>query len=540
MSKKLRSRRPKDPKESGSAMLIAIFALMLISVVAIALVVSSGTDSSLAANYRTSTGAYYAGVAGLEEARGRLLWKNPNYINTTGSYSNLLAPPGPPSGAPPVTWGLTQVLYITNPNAAAGETVDPTNLSGPYADNEYFTEFGWPITSAAVYQIPSVSPTSSLPGPSYKWVRINAITEKALGVDVNGDGNLDAITPLVYDPGPLQTMPCPPSNPSPGLFVPNCAGWSSNTAVQALEITAYAVLPNGGHRLLQYIVAPLIISSETADQTGQAPTPAGFPAALTLDDGPNGGGLTFNPSSDFQISGVDASNSPVPPSCQGSVAAIAYSSAVDQSYITGQANPNKAEYPGPLFISPGCSPTLPSLFNVTLRQSWLWAANLDAAMQDIERSADVVLTGPANGTDIWNAAPAMSPTNPMTVVVNGDLTLSGSFGPEQTGYGLLLVTGTLTYHPSAAWNGIVLVVGKGNFELAGHHGSGGIQGSVFVAQTRDGSGNLLPGNSLLASFVQGGGTDSGNGITYNSGWVKAAQGPLTYKVLSFHEIPLPN
>lgn len=512
-------------------MLIAIFALMLISVVAIALVVSSGTDSSLAANYRTSTGAYYAAVAGLEEARGRLLWKNPNYINITGSYANLLNTSGLP------TWGLTQVLYITNPNTAAGETVDPTSANPAYyPDTEYGQEFSWGLGGAAVQQIASVSPTSTLPGPSYKWVRINAITEKSLNIDVNGDEILDAATVLYYDPAQANSS----NQPTPSLVVPSLN--PTPTSVQALEITALAVLPNGGHRLLQYVVAPLVISPEITDPNQNVPP--GFPAALTLDDGPNGGGLTFNPPSDFQISGVNQSSPPTPtttPPCTGSVAAIAYSSAADYGYLSGLATPT-SNYQGTPFTLPTCSqnPNAASLSNVMLRQSWLWAANLDAVMQDIERSADVVLTGPANGMDIWNAAPAMSPTNPMTVVVNGDLTLSGSFGPEQTGYGLLLVTGTLTYHPSAAWNGIVLVVGKGNFELAGHHGSGGIQGSVFVAQTRDGSGNLLPGNSLLASFVQGGGTDSGNGITYNSGWVKAAQGPLTYKVLSFHEIPLPN
>ena len=62
--------------ERGVALLIAIFALLLISVVGIALIVSTGTDSALARNYRTSTGAYYAALAGLEEGRGRLLWKN--------------------------------------------------------------------------------------------------------------------------------------------------------------------------------------------------------------------------------------------------------------------------------------------------------------------------------------------------------------------------------------------------------------------------------------------------------------------------------
>src|SRR6266850_4486073 len=73
----------KRRREAGIALLISIFVLLLISVVAIALIVSSGTESALAGNYRSSTGVYYAALAGLEEARGRLVVKNPNSFNTT-------------------------------------------------------------------------------------------------------------------------------------------------------------------------------------------------------------------------------------------------------------------------------------------------------------------------------------------------------------------------------------------------------------------------------------------------------------------------
>ena len=124
-----RHKSTKRRTQAGAAMLIAIFALLLISVIAIALIVSSGTETALAKNYRTSTSAYYAGLAGLEEGRGRLLWRNANYLNNTVPLFM------PASGNP--SMNLSQVLYIENP--AGGEVVDPTDLSGsnPYADNEY-------------------------------------------------------------------------------------------------------------------------------------------------------------------------------------------------------------------------------------------------------------------------------------------------------------------------------------------------------------------------------------------------------------------
>lgn len=515
---RLRSKsKASKQSDAGAALLIAIFALMLISVVAIALVVSTGTDSALAGNYRTASGAYYAAVAGLEEARGRLLWKNASYINSTNSYSSLLNTSGLP------TWGLTQVVYIINP--APGETVDPAGSN--YPDTEYGQEFSWGLGGANVYPyVTSVSPVASpsLTGPSYKWVRINPVTEQSLKIDVNGDGVLDPVDVLYYDAAYVN--PSNPLQPAPSLRVgppPSQSDW-----VQALEITAYAVLPSGGTRLLQYVVAPLVISPDAADMN--------FPAALTLDDGLAGNGVTFTPPSGYQITGTNPAGCTLPPT---SVAPIGYTSSADSGYLSGQAS------------QIGTTASL-----VSLRQSWLTPASLDAVMQDIVNSADIVLgpvgtyftgSGPNfTGSDIWNAAPTMSNTNPMTIVVNGNLTLNGSFGPPQGGFGLLLVTGTLYYHPSASWNGLVLVVGQGNFQLAGHHGTGGITGSLFVAQTRNSSGNFLP--NLAASFVeQFGGAATGAGIGYDSCWIQGplnssplaagAYGPVTYKVLSFHEIP---
>ena len=125
-------------------------------------------------------------------------------------------------------------------------------------------------------------PSASLPGPSYKWVRINAITELALNVDVDGNGVIDRLgAPIVMDPANVDGST---GKPVPGLVVSNPSSppvAPTGTAVQALEITALAVAPNGGKRLLQYVVAPLIISPDAADQN--------FPAALTLD----GNGVTY-------------------------------------------------------------------------------------------------------------------------------------------------------------------------------------------------------------------------------------------------------
>ena len=45
-------------QEAGVALLLSIFVLLAISVVGIAMILASGTESALAGNYRASTSAY--------------------------------------------------------------------------------------------------------------------------------------------------------------------------------------------------------------------------------------------------------------------------------------------------------------------------------------------------------------------------------------------------------------------------------------------------------------------------------------------------
>ena len=165
--------------------------------------------------------------------------------------------------------------------------------------------------------------------------------------------------------------------------------------------------------------------------------------------------------------------------------------------------------------------------------NWLTPSGLDGIVRDITSNADAVITGPTTPDSFPSG---MSSTHPMTIVVNGDLDMNGW---RNTGYGLLLVTGTLHYDPDATWEGVVLVIGQGNF-ISTRGGTGGIDGAVFLAKTRDSGGNLL--NTLGAtSFSQTGpGNNAGRGINYNSCLARAAEGPITYKVIAFKEIPLAN
>ncbi len=247
----------KRRNENGVALLISIFVLLLISVVAIAMIVASGTESSLAGNYRSSTSVYYAALAGLEEGRGRLLGKN------AGSFKNT-APTLIPAPLP-----IGQPVYIINP--VGGETVTPWVPGSTYEDREYNTEF------APAYTLPnpsrrtlSVSTVAGVQGPSYKWVRINAVSETSLNLDVDADGSMDN-KELYYD----------------SVSVPPRLTTNSSGTQQVFEITSFAVLPNGSQKMLQYLAAPAQITLPP------------FLAALTLSDSPGNKATFLAPASNL-------------------------------------------------------------------------------------------------------------------------------------------------------------------------------------------------------------------------------------------------
>ncbi|HKF40852.1 MAG TPA: pilus assembly PilX N-terminal domain-containing protein [Candidatus Acidoferrum sp.] len=504
--------------EAGAALLIAIFALMLISVVAIALVVSSGTDTALAGNYRMATSAYYVGRAGLEEARGRLLYKNPNYINngTPGPYSDLFP------GVGQVQFGLNDVLYIINP--ASGETVDPTDASGPYYDNEYGSEFA-PVTinGATVHTPPvtSVSPMGGFPGPAFKWVRINGVTEKALGLDVDGLHANDGTSPLYYNGNGLYRC----------FTAPNCAG------NQALELTALAYMQDKSTKLLQYVVA-----AYTFQNVLPLPTTSGtitaFPAALTLAG--NGVSYAGPDASGFYVIGNDPTTGRSCASPPLSLPAIGYTNLADQANVVAGVPTTPVNDTGN-YQGAAPSPPAPesiSLVAPTFTPALQKPSQIESLIQTVTQGADVVLTPTPPSTTVpasalTAAASGFWPTYPMTMVVNGNLDFTSW---HNSGYGLLLVTGNLIYDPDASWQGIVLVMGKG-VVTGSRAGIGQFNGAVLVAQSRDPvSGSVLPDPNLGTSSVTFASTMGGNGIQFNSCTIQQALAPVNFKVLSFREI----
>src|SRR5262249_60782242 len=118
-----------------------------------------------------------------------------------------------------------------------------------FPDTDYAREFPLQnppssvLYATAVVTLPSPpNPPPQPPNPPYKWVRINALTENALQVDVNdtSGGTTFNKTQLVYFDGTNLTRNVTPN--------------------QAFGVTALAALPDGSQKLLQYVVGPVTFS----------------------------------------------------------------------------------------------------------------------------------------------------------------------------------------------------------------------------------------------------------------------------------------
>src|SRR6202158_7696 len=280
-------------------MVIALFTLMLISVVATALVLMADSETALKGNYKSAMQAFYDAKAGLEEGRGRLWLNNPD----SNGITSCVFPGG-------VSMPIGQVCYIVNP--AAGENVDPTNLdlANPYADFEYKQEWNMPVTAAPGVQqpVPSKSPIAgaNIAGPLYKWVRITPRTEASAGFnsDPNSDSVIDSTPLFFYGQNVID---------SKNGILPGSG--------QVLTITSLAVTPYGRPPLRACTIASPALTAPLVT----------FPSALTLvgngvsftgpiggtggngndnEDGNGNGGSNTN----FQISGNDSSAPPSPPS----------------------------------------------------------------------------------------------------------------------------------------------------------------------------------------------------------------------------------
>src|SRR5579862_5699029 len=112
--------------EQGIALLVAVFALLMVTSIAIGMMFLTDTETAVNSNFRDEQTGYYASKAGLEEARDRMRWNAGTGVTINSSL---------PSAKPGAAGG---VLYITNPTGS--ETVAPWTSTNAYYDDEICKE----------------------------------------------------------------------------------------------------------------------------------------------------------------------------------------------------------------------------------------------------------------------------------------------------------------------------------------------------------------------------------------------------------------
>jgi len=122
--------------ERGVALLMALFALLILSAVGLGMMYSANTETAINSNYGGSMRAYYAALSGIEEVRDRMR------INTA---NGITAP-----ARTPTSTGNT--IYVVNSYIdTAGNTITPKPwlAADTFIDTEFCHEFAAPIDPGA-------------------------------------------------------------------------------------------------------------------------------------------------------------------------------------------------------------------------------------------------------------------------------------------------------------------------------------------------------------------------------------------------------
>lgn len=530
--------------ESGIALFIAIFTLLLITAIAAGMIMMTNTDTNISSNFRDEQTAFFGAKAGLEEVRDRMRVNANNGatppVSVSLNYTNPLAiPPSVsllpgatnPNAAPPIPGQTGGVVYVLNP--LNGETVTPWNITGAtsvYPDTEICVEMshmspscgGSPLrplpASSTWYSSTSASSTyASNPVMAWKWTRINVKTNQT-------SSGTTTVSTVDGDTSHTNQLVCWDGNHELVTTYASCAlGGAALVPAQnympVYVLTSLAVTPTGSRRMVQMDVATDVLPN--------------IPGAMVMD----GASPVFGPGSSnaFTATGTDNSNSTPPnplrpqngTTCPppGNVPAVGGYNAASATTITNTftgGGPNRSgNYTG----TPGGVANVGTALGAGGMNT---VQGLNALVSTITASAI-----PAN--TYTNAAALTNPGIPSAPVINvvtGDLTLGGSF----SGSGILLVEGTLTFTGNPSYNGVILVVGKGVVNWSGG-GSGVIDGAMLVANLYNSATPPQP----LTSGAPGSPTItfSGSGnmtIQYDSCWVAAMNQMAPYKSLGVREM----
>lgn len=472
------------PEDAGAALLLALVALMLLSLLGLFLSLGAATGVHISDNYEGDVQATYAALAGLRHARVlfRGLALNDLLCGPDGTYDASESYQAEARGyrfRMPLPLPMAQILDVIDPSPdVAGINDDGLINAGMYA--------GTPGTVL----IPKTGIGQSAPNP-YGAGTITVSRYFVKVSDNNGEPSETA--------GDLEDNPFMDGD---GIVILRSIGVSrtlSERVGSVIRRNAVAVFETRLKRPSTWTLGSALVtigSQITADLSGTFEISGGtFPGIATIDP------ITEDSIFPDQIVRAAADGN-------GDISGggIAHPSVRD---ITGQiqSDPDQSRL---------------------LHPNYLW----DFIRNQAPRMADSYLGG--NQSWVGGDAPYLGsydPTKPVNApgqdpritVVNGDLQISGGV----SGGGLLIVTGDLSCSGPFVYSGLILAIGSGNLNLAG--AGTVLEGSVFTANLMRTGGAIGFGVPILSI---GGDVR----IFSNEAAVRMAAGLIPPSQISFREV----
>jgi len=506
--------RTGSTSERGVALIIALFALLLLSAIAMGMMYMADTEMSVNNNYRDAQQAFYASQGGLTEARLRIM-------NDATAGTPMGA--GMPTVTPlliPTIGNITGATYITNPLGA--EVVVPWNqaANNVYRDDQFCKEqyaitggaanvgtAGLPCNVAGApgnypaagwFKVTAASGLGSAGMTYFKWVRITR--KQNLSSAPNKVDPAQADTKTICWTGkqeiinPIDPAPCEGYVPPPGAI----AGLT--TVYTAVSL---AVGPTGARRMneMDIAVAPPIYANAAVDSQDH----------VTLN-----GQLTVNGYDncsciDMQV--MTCNNTGKNPGTGTKLCTAPPIYGNRPGHVCDQSK--YAIFAASTVDNPGASETIIAGPNPPVAQNQTWPYDIPSLIQSYQSNAIPVTGAPYNwsctagtpgppatngacgthSSQTFGTAPAFPPVpadNPPGVVpqvtyIPGDAQLTSS----ASGAGVLIVDGDLDIHGGLQFYGLILVRGVVKFT-----GGGSDATNVFGA--------ILAGKESLVDNVLGG------------------------------------
>jgi len=500
------SSKTRRHSESGIALLVVLFTLLLITAIGAGMIMLTNTETLTSANFRDEQTALFAAKAGMEEIRDRLRPGATNSLNAS---------------LPAALLGQANaVLYVLNPNG--GETDTPWVTNGTaYPDDEICTEVtnigsacagSPPVPAGTPWYTTTTASTAYAANPvlTWKWTRITLKTNKTS----SGTTSASTVDGVTTD---NNERVCWTGSTEIATTQTTCA--LAGSGYQPVYVmTTLAVTPSGSRRMIQ--------SEATANTLNLV-----LPGALTV-DGPSlaaaticASGSTCNASGAY-ITG----NSPASCASGGDVPAIATSDATSDSNITTGVTPNKAN-----IVGTGGSPSV---------------GNASSALSNLNTVAEVEalvsqmtsLAGSNTCTTSCGSLNLGTSASPTITVVNNAGGSAFQLNSGTTGYGILVVTGTLDYVNVNSYQGVILMLGQAQF-IESSSKDTTFTGALFMAQDRDAStGALLAGPGLgtgpVFNYHHGNASSTDPSIQYNACVVSQVEAAAVsnYKVVAVREM----